>query len=187
MPVRHNFLIYHVLPSRIIQVVRSPGRRILLNADQSNETIDIFYSGTGDTNNMDFSFVTRVSIPNPKGTNRKERLFDPPTLVFSAEGTKFAAGTADGVVSVWEVRSKIPLKIFKVDVARDVPRRPTYLQFSSGILGKEVLVFMEVSRCLPFPMYLWNKWPLEPSFNRSEDHPPNWRNIVRNGRNSLLT
>ena len=104
---------------------------------------------------MDFSFVTRISIPNPKGTNRKERLFNPPTLVFSAEGTKFAAGTADGVVSVWEVRSKIPLKIFEVNVARDVPQRPiSHLQFSSGILGKEVLVFMEVSRCLPFPMYL---------------------------------
>lgn len=126
-------------------VVLSPDRRILLNADQNNEAIDIFYSGTGDTNNMDFSFVTRVSIPNPKGTNRKEgRPFGPPSLVFSADGTKFAAGTTDGIVSVWEVRSKIPLKIFEVDVPKDVLQQPiSYLQFGSGILGKEVLVFME--------------------------------------------
>ena len=97
---------------------------------------------------MDFSFITRVSIPNPNGTNRKEaRLLGPPSLVFSADGTKFAAGTADGVVSVWDVRSKIPLKVFEVDVPRSIHRWPIipYLQFSSGILGREVLVFMEVS------------------------------------------
>ncbi|KIJ95325.1 hypothetical protein K443DRAFT_683104 [Laccaria amethystina LaAM-08-1] len=126
-------------------VVLSPDRRILLNADRDNETIDVFYSGTGDTDNMDFSFVTYVSIPNPKGTNRKgERLLGAPLLAFSADGTKFAAGTADGVVSVWDVRSKVPLKVFEVDVPRNIHKWPIWhLQFSSGILGREVLVFME--------------------------------------------
>ena len=130
-----------------MQVVLSPDRRILLNADENNEAIDIFYSDTGDTDNMNFSFVTHVTIPNPNGANRKgERLLGAPLLVFSADETKFAAGTADGVVSVWDVRSKIPLKVFVVDVPRNIHEWPIwYLQFSSGISGREVLVFMEVS------------------------------------------
>jgi len=146
---------------------------------------------------MDFSFVTHVSIPNPNGTNRKRaNAFGAPLLAFSADGTKFAAGTADGVVSVWDVRSKIPLKVYKVDVSsvmnngNDMIQSPIrYLQFSSGILGREVLVFMEVSWCFSsnFPIDLWNKWPLGQSCNWSEDHPPNRCNIVWNGRNSLLT
>ena len=100
---------------------------------------------------MDFSFVTHVSIPNPNGTDRKgTRLPGAPLIAFSADETKFAAGTADGVVLVWDVRSKIPLRVLKVDVP-SLPRRIDYrpirhLQFSSGIAGREVLVvFMEVS------------------------------------------
>ena len=103
----------------------------------------------GDTNNMDFSFITQVSIPNPKRTDRKEEgLLRAPLVVFSADGTKFAAGTTDGVVSVWDIRSKTPLKVFEVNVptGRSTIEWPIwYLQFSSGILGREVLVFMEVS------------------------------------------
>ena len=132
-----------------MQVVLSPDRRILLNADENNEAIDIFYSDTGDTDNMNFSFVTHVTIPNPNGANRKgERLLGAPLLVFSADETKFAAGTADGVVSVWDVRSKIPLKVYEVDVPGDVPHGqwPIWsLQFSSGISGREVLTFVVVS------------------------------------------
>jgi len=96
---------------------------------------------------MDFSFITHVPIPNRNGTNRKEeRLLGAPLIAFSADGTKFAAGTADGVVSVWDVRSKIPLKVFELDVPRNILQWPIWdLQFSSGISGREVLVFMEVS------------------------------------------
>jgi WD40 repeat protein len=133
------------VPSCIIQVVLSPDRHILLHANQNSETIDVFYSGTGDTDNMDFSFVTHVSIPNPKGTNRKDERHGPPRIAFSADGAKFAALTSDGVVWVWDVRSKIPLKVFEADVPRDSQRPISGLQFSSGILGREVLVFKEVS------------------------------------------
>ena len=113
---------------------------------------------------MDFAFVTHVSIPNPKGTNRKwEREIGATSLAFSADGTKFAAGTFDGVVSVWDVRSKIPLKVFEAGGPKCALRRPILqLQFTSGILGREVLVFMEVSRFFSeFPTYLSNKWPFE--------------------------
>ena len=95
---------------------------------------------------MDFSFVTHVTIPNHVGNNRKR--LGALSLVFSADGTKFAAGTDDGVVSVWDVRSKIPLKVYEVDVPRDVPHGqwPIWsLQFSSGISGREVLMFVVVS------------------------------------------
>ena len=119
---------------------------------------------------MDFSFVTHVSIPNPKGINRKRGgELGLPSLAFSADGTKFAAGAVDGVVSVWDVRSKIPLKVFETDGPKYAPRFPRHLQFNSGILGREVLVFMEVSRFFSeFPTYLSNKWPLG---GGSENHP----------------
>ena len=94
---------------------------------------------------MDFSFVTDVTIPNRNGTN-PERL-GAVSLKFSADGTKFAAGTDDGVVSVWDVRSKVPLKVFKVDMPRVeyLSWFTGYFQFSSGISGREVLAFTEVS------------------------------------------
>jgi WD40 repeat protein len=105
--------------------------------------MDVFYSGTGDTDNMDFSFVTHVSIPNPKGTNRKGERHGAPLLVFSGDGAKFAAVTGDGVVWVWDVRSKTPLKVSEADVP--IQWLISHLQFSTGILGREVLVFIEVS------------------------------------------
>jgi len=115
-------------------------------------------------------------MPNPKGTNR-EIVFKAPLLAFSADGTKFAAGTIDGVVSVWDVRSKIPLKVFEVDVVKSFPQwQLQCLQFSSGIPDREVLVFLTVvSRYFysELPTYLLNKWRLERGFffNCSENHP----------------
>ena len=91
---------------------------------------------------MDFSFVTHVSIPNPNGTNHNRAKLGVPSLAFSADGTKFAAGTAN-VVSVWDVRSKLPLKVFEVDVPKEVQvHYIQFLQFSSGIFGREVLAFI---------------------------------------------
>ena len=154
--------------SCVLQALLSPDRRILLNPGENNETIDVFYSGSSNTDNMDFSFVTHVSIPNPNGTNRDRKKLAP-SLAFSADGTKFAAGTDDGVVSVWDVRSKIPLKVFEVDLPR--PRHGSFkfsvpflqfLQFSSGIFGREVLVFIaEVSQYFysEFPTYLLDNGP----------------------------
>ena len=115
-----------------------------MNADQEigreNETIDIHYSDSGGTN---FSMVTRMSIPIPRAP--EDSMFcDPqdPILVFSADGSKFAIATNPGRVSVWDIRSKVPLETFIVPQSDYY--RIRYLQFSSGKLGKEVLVFVAV-------------------------------------------
>ena len=146
---------------------------------------------------MNFSFIVHVPIPNLKGTNRHVRRLAAPLLAFSTDGTKFAASMNDGAVSVCDVRRKIPLKVFEVDVPRHIgPFLFTpllqFLQFSSGLLGREVLAFIaEVSRYFYLELlnYLSKKWLLERKFffNWSENHPFDWRNIVWDGRNSLLT
>ncbi|EDR04753.1 uncharacterized protein LACBIDRAFT_330365 [Laccaria bicolor S238N-H82] len=124
-----------------------PSRRIILNPGEISETIDIFYSGTGDTDNLDFSLISQVSIPNPNGADRKGGRARAPLLAFSADVTKFAVGTDDGVLSVWDVRSKTPLRVFEVDVPREVLSLPTsYLHFSSGIIGKEILAFIATNK-----------------------------------------
>ena len=162
------FLKYGGLPSCIIQAVLSPNRHILLKAGENNETIDVFYSGTGDTDNLEFSFLSQVSIPNPNGTNHEGVRARVPLLAFFADGTKFAAGTDDGVVSVWDVQSKTPLKVFEVDVPEDVLSLPTpylqFLQFSSGIIRREVLAFIAAVSQYSYPelpTYLFNKCFLE--------------------------
>ena len=68
-----------------------------------------------------------------------------PTLVFSADGSKFAIVTHPGRVSIWDIRSKVPLKTF---ITVPECNYVKYLQFSSGKLGKEVLVLVVV--CLMF-------------------------------------
>ena len=101
--------------------------------------IDIHYSDSGSTS---FSFATRISIPTPRvpGTASLQA-----ELAFSADGSKFAMAMGRGRVSVWDIRCKVPLNTFM-----EVPK-PDYnnqsvpcLQFSSGKLGKEALVFVEV-------------------------------------------
>ena len=127
----------------------SPDRRIFLNADsgerRQDETIDIHYLDSGCTNNMDFSFVTRMSIPIPRAPN----LLQAPLLAFSADGSKFAMVMGHGRVSVWDIRSKVPLKTF-MEIPKSDNNVPQvrYLQFSSGKSGKETLVYVEV--CLMF-------------------------------------
>ncbi|KIJ97192.1 hypothetical protein K443DRAFT_681748 [Laccaria amethystina LaAM-08-1] len=119
-----------------------PDRHILLNTDvevgRRNETIDIYYSDSGDTNNMNFSFVTRMSIPLLK--DRKGSFVD----LDVANGSKFAMATSDGRVSVWDIRSTVPLKTFM-----KFPKSVRYLQFNSGNPGKEVLVFVERDNLSP--------------------------------------
>ena len=106
-----------------------------------NETIiDIHYSDSGGTN---FSFVTRLSIPIPWAD--VNFLLAGPIVVFSADGSKFAIAVDGGKVSVWDIRSKVPLKTF---IAPQNNYSIKYLQFSSGKLGKDVLVFVMV--CLMF-------------------------------------
>ena len=127
--------------SCVLPAILSPDRRILLHADSGtyrhNETIDIHYSDSGGTNNINFSFVTRMSIPLPLRSPLDRQN---PALAFSSDGSKFAMAMACGKVSVWDIRSKVPLKTFL-----KVPKsRIHHLQFNSGKLGKEVLVFVEV-------------------------------------------
>ena len=93
---------------------------------------------------MNFSFVSRMSFPTARPA-----VFDAPELAFSADGSNFAMTMCQGRVIVWDIRSKVPLKIL-----REVPNsdyddtRARYLQFSNGNLGKDALVYVEV--CLMF-------------------------------------
>ena len=108
--------------------------------------IDIHYSDSGGTNNMNmnFSFVTRMSIPIAKRPSLQA-----PELAFCADGTKFAMAIGSGRVSVWDIRSNILLKTFMALKSDYGGRFVSHLQFSSGKSGKEVLVFSEV--CLISP------------------------------------
>ena len=91
-----------------------------------------------------FSFVTRMSFPIA-GFPDASIIFQVPKLAFSADGSKFAMSMSCGTVSVWDIRSKVPLKSFMEGPKCDHDDRPTqYLQFSSGNLGKEALVFVKV-------------------------------------------
>ena len=67
-----------------------------------------------------------------------------PELAFSADGSKFAIAMDPGV-SVWDIRSKVPLQTFKeTPLPQELALPDRLLQFSSGNLGKEILVFVEV-------------------------------------------
>ena len=142
-----------------------------LKDSRQNETIDVHYLDPGGTN---FSFVTRMSIPHvtrmsiPHVTRMSIpysgatlRPVDPPELAFSANGSKFAMGMGCGGVSVWNIQSKAPLQTFtETPLHEDVFRHPRFLQFSSGNLGKEILVFVEVRLMFTFGYpYRSNRWP----------------------------
>ena len=123
----------------------SPNRRVLLNVDSEDDTIDIHYSDSGGTNTMNFSFVSRISIPIPWAQETFPLSRTPLDLAFSADGSKFAMTISLDRVSVWDSRSKIPIKTFmEVSKSDHNDLRIRYLQFSSGKLGKAALVFVEV-------------------------------------------
>lgn len=136
----------------------SPNQPVLLDANMDNETMTLLLnSGSDDAGDLDVSSVAQVSLPNPDSTSEHNEDIHVKKLLlaFSADGSKFATATADGRVSIWDVRSKVPLKVFLVDVSRLYSSswfQPVLLlQFNSGILGKEVLVFMKVSLMLALP------------------------------------
>ena len=107
---------------------------------RQNETIDIHYLNSGGTN---FSFVTRLSMP--AGRRSKES----PETAFSADGSKFALAMDGRGVSVWDVRSKVPLQTFmETPWPKELDQPQRFLQFISGNSGQEILVFVEV--CLMF-------------------------------------
>ena len=115
-----------------------------LDRERQNETIDIHYSDSG----TNFSFVTRMSIPIPWGPESVKFDLQKPELAFSADGSKFAVATNVGRVSVWDIRSKVPLKTFTPP--QNNSYHILYLQFSSGKGGKEVLVFVAVRLMFTF-------------------------------------
>ena len=147
-----------------LQVILSPDTRILLNADleirRHNETIDIHYSDSNGTNNKNFSFVTRMSIPIPSIPRVPLLGLQTPIFAFSADGSKFAMAMTHGRVFIWDIQSKVPFKTFMEVPKWEYYTRPVrYLQFSTGNLGKEALVFVEV--CLMFTLWhphLSNRW-----------------------------
>ena len=78
-------------------------------------------------------------------------LHEAPELAFSTDGSKFAVGMACGGVSVWNIQSKVPLQTFtEVPWPKELIRPLRFLQFSSGNLGKEILVFVEVCLMITF-------------------------------------
>ena len=97
---------------------------------------------------------------------------------------------ACGGVSVWDIRSKVPLQTFtESPLPKYTIRYPRFLQFSSGNLGNEILVFVEVRLMFTFWYpYLSDRWPESlarlwvPSCNRSCDRC----NIVWDGRKAFL-
>ena len=115
------------------------GRRI--------ETIDVHYLDSGGTT---FSFVTCISFPAPPAQERYLRF--EPDLAFSADGSKFAMAMSQGGpgVSVWDIRSKTPLKTFVEVPKYSDGRHVGNLHFSSGKSGKEALVFVEVCPMFTF-------------------------------------
>ena len=91
-----------------------------------------------------------MSFPAP--TARERSLVFDPELAFSANGSKFAMAIRHGGlgVSVWDIRSKTPIKTF-VEVPKYGYRvRLGNVQFSSGKSGKEALVFVEVCPMFTF-------------------------------------
>ena len=110
---------------------------------------DIHYSDSGGTSNMNFSFIKRMSVPTPESPGA--HIFCGPLFAFSADGSKFAMAWGRGGGLVWDIRSRVPLKALMEDSKYNhdngYVRR---LQFSSGKLGKEVLVLLEVRQMLIF-------------------------------------
>jgi hypothetical protein len=135
------------LLSCVLQVILSPDTRILINAylgGRYNETIDIYYSDSGVTNNTNFSFVTRTSIPCRMGLKE-------PELAFSGNGSKFAMGMSSGRVYAGDIQRKFPFKTFMELPKSNNPDWPVrHLQFSSGNVGREALVFVQVRLMFTF-------------------------------------
>ncbi|KIJ97180.1 hypothetical protein K443DRAFT_10093 [Laccaria amethystina LaAM-08-1] len=131
-------------------VILSPTKRVLLNPnleqERHNEMIDIHCLDSGRTNNMNFSFVTRMSIPFPKASETFP-FIKIPVIAFSADGSRFSVALSGGGVSVWDIRSKLPFKTFTDfrDLISDIDDDliVLYLEFSSGKVGKEALTFVE--------------------------------------------
>ena len=118
--------------------------------ERRNEIIDIHYLDSGGTNNMNFSFVTHMSIPIPRVSEIST--IQAPEFAFSADGSKFAMATDYGRVFFWDIRSKLPLKTpMEVHESNEyLGWSERYLQFSSGESSKEALVFVEVCLLLTF-------------------------------------
>ena len=139
---------------------------------------------------MNFSFVYRLSIPLPSLNTTRGTLIRS-QVIFSADGSKFAVATCHGRMSVWDIRSEVPSKTFmesepKFEFMHSCLR---HLQFSSGNLGKEVLVFAQVGLMFTFwYSCISNRWSesLERSFHWFWDHSCDRCNIVWDRRNPFL-
>ena len=100
------------------------------------EAIVILHSGSANTG---FNLVTQVPIPDTRPVPYRWSFLPP---AFSADGMKFAVAAYDGTASIYDVRNKLALMV--KEPYRDVGTVAS-LKFSSGILGREVLAFAEVS------------------------------------------
>ena len=100
------------------------------------EAIAMLHSGSANTG---FNLVTQVPIPDTRPVPYRWSFLPP---AFSADGMKFSVAAYDGTASIYDVRNKLALMV--KEPYRDVGTVAS-LKFSSGILGREVLAFAEVS------------------------------------------
>ena len=124
-----------------------------------------------------------MSIPIPWASEASDFGLQKPKFVFSADGSKCAFAMNFGRVSVWDIRSK------EIFIALHYNHHIRYLQFSSGKLGREVLVFAVVRLIFTFWYpYFSNRWSesLARFFIPSWHHSCNRCNIVWDGRKNFL-
>ena len=111
-----HWLIYFVIASI------SPDARTLLSVGDSNK---VYFHRISGGSHLSFTPITTLVIPapdaNPFGFSRSS-LVASFSSAFSRDGSKFAVGSQEGVVAVWDVRSTKPIKVFHSDKSRGFGR-----------------------------------------------------------------
>ena len=93
----------------------SPDTQTVLSVGDSSEVFLHHVSGGA---KLTFTPITTLTLPRVDGlpfwlpSNALVASF---STAFSADGTKFAIASQEGVVAVWDVRSTKPIKVFQTD------------------------------------------------------------------------
>jgi len=130
--VRFDVPINHCTPSSSPSLTKltvscvasiSPDGRTLLSVGDSNKVYFNRISGT--SSRVDFSHITTLTLPSPifpasssYSSSSTSSLAASFSTAFSADGSKFAVASQEGVVAVWDVRSTRPLRTFHTDKTR---------------------------------------------------------------------
>lgn len=96
----------------------SPDGRTLLSVGDSNK---VYFHAISGGSRLTFSPLCVLSLPPPTITApsyHSNSLAASFSTAFSADGAKFAVASQEGVVTVWDVRSTKPLKVYETDKTR---------------------------------------------------------------------